>query len=236
MWVLSHFTYVALIAVLIIAGTGVPIPEDIPLILSGYLCSETHSPILEIPKYVDLNGDGVKELVPRRIPNVYFMMLAGMAGVLAGDSIVYSIGKKGIEADNFVARHLRKVMTPKRREKLERHFEKHGNLTIFVGRFLPGLRGPIFAIAGMSKLTYARFVLIDGLAAVLSVPLFVWVGYYFAGSIEQLFKAVERVKHIVFPVALVLAAGAVGIWWVRRRRAAAALAAGAAAGTAVEKG
>src|SRR6476661_3546137 len=69
MFALVHFTYVALIAILIIAGTGVPIPEDIPLILGGYMCNRVHSPITQIPRMVDMDNDGVPETaVPRHVP------------------------------------------------------------------------------------------------------------------------------------------------------------------------
>ena len=42
----------------------------------------------------------------------------------------------------------------------------HGNLTVFVGRFMPGARSIVFGMAGMSKMSYFRFLLIDGMAAV----------------------------------------------------------------------
>src|SRR3982751_5009084 len=77
---LSHFTYVALASVLILAGLGLPIPEDIPLVLSGYMCNKEFSPINEITRQVDLDGDGIKEDVPRPIPNAYLMVIAGLCG------------------------------------------------------------------------------------------------------------------------------------------------------------
>ena len=168
---LTHFTYVALTAVLILAGLGVPMPEDIPLILSGYMCNEKVSPIKYV--MVDSDNDGVKdtqETTNRKVPKVHWMIVAGMVGVLLGDSIVFSIGRRGIESNNFVARHLRKVMHSKRREKVEKHFARHGNLTVFAGRFAPGFRSIVFAFAGLSKMSYARFLLIDGIAAGISVP------------------------------------------------------------------
>lgn len=135
---LTHFTYVALVLVLVVSGLGVPIPEDIPLVFSGYLCSKEHSPIKEVLRY-DTNGDGVAD-APAKVPKLSLMIVAGMVGVLAGDSIVFTIGRRGVHGNNFVARHLRKVLHSKRREKVERHFAKHGNLTVFAGRFMPGFR------------------------------------------------------------------------------------------------
>jgi membrane protein DedA with SNARE-associated domain len=146
-----------------------------------------------------------------------------MVGVLAGDSIVFTIGRRGVHGNNFVARHLRKVLHSKRREKVERHFAKHGNLTVFAGRFMPGFRSIVFAFAGMSKMSYPRFLIIDGMAAAISVPVFIFLGHHFAETIRHdFFGYLERQKHVVIPaVSIVLLTGLL-IYIVRRRRAAAA--------------
>jgi membrane protein DedA with SNARE-associated domain len=217
---LIHFTYLALIVLLVVAGTGVPLPEDIPLITAGYLCNKHESPIAKA-NLEDLNHDGTPDHRHRHVPNIELMMVAGMIGVLLGDSIVFSLGCKGLDADNFVARHLRKVMHSKRREKVARHFRTHGNLTVFAGRFMPGFRGIIFAFAGMSKMSYARFLTLDGLAAAISVPVFIMLGHYFADRINVVLHFIDHVKHIVLPVAAVLIVGAIVLVRVRKRRAAA---------------
>jgi membrane protein DedA with SNARE-associated domain len=215
-WFLVHFTYVALVILLVIAGTGVPLPEDIPLITGGYLCSQ-NGPIAKA-NLQDTNADGVPDHPHRRVPDLYLMMVAGMIGVLAGDSVVFSIGRKGLESNSFIARHLRKVMHSRRREKVERHFARHGDLTIFAGRFLPGFRSIIFAFAGLSKMSYIRFIAIDGLAAAISVPTFVFLGYYFAQQFTLMLIYIRHIKHIVIPVAVVCLAGAAALYYVRRRR------------------
>jgi membrane protein DedA with SNARE-associated domain len=237
LWVrlfLTHFTYVALIVVLVGAGVGLPIPEDVPLIFSGYLCNKHYSPITSVipaaPGEADQDNpatdvDNSDELIPplditARTPHILLMMLAGMIGVLGGDSVVFSIGRRGITGTSFVARHLQKVMHSKRREKVERHFARHGNWTVFAGRFFPGARSVVFAFAGMSRMSYLRFVIIDGMAAAISVPLFIFIGYRFAGKIERIFREIERVRHIVIPVVAVVAVVLLGAWLVRRRRAA----------------
>jgi membrane protein DedA with SNARE-associated domain len=229
---LTHFTYLALIVVLVVAGVGVPIPEDVPLIFSGYLCNKVHSPLTAIvpaapgdPDDTPPDADTVipPVIITSRVPHIYLMMIAGMIGVLAGDSIVFSIGRKGVTGTSFVARHLQKVMHSKRREKVERHFARHGNLTVFTGRFLPGARSIVFAFAGMSRMSYLRFLLIDGIAAAISVPLFILIGFFCAGGIERLFHRIDHVKHIVLPILLVAGAGIGVLYYLRRRRAAPAV-------------
>lgn len=221
---LSQFTYVALSVVLLMGSMGIPIPEDVPLIFSGYLCHEKASPIANIE--IDTDGDGRPDMripVSEKVPKIQWMILAGMIGVLLGDSIVFNIGRHGIESDGFVSRHLRKVMHSRRREKVERHFARHGNLTIFVGRFLPGFRSLVFAFAGLSKMSYFRFIIIDGLAAAISVPSFILLGFYFAPHLNIVLSWLERIKHIVIPAAVAVIVIVALIYFLRRRRQAAAL-------------
>ena len=39
-------------------------------------------------------------------------------------------------------------MTPERREQVEEMFARYGNVIVFMGRHMAGLRAPIFAMAG----------------------------------------------------------------------------------------
>jgi membrane protein DedA with SNARE-associated domain len=106
----------------------------------------------------------------------------------------------------------------KRRQKVERHFAQHGNLTVLAGRFMPGLRSLVFGMAGMSRMTYLRFLILDGLAALVSVPLFIIVGYRFADKLDWLFARIDHIKHFLIPCLLVLAAGAIALYFIRRNR------------------
>lgn len=56
---------------------------------------------------------------------------------------------------------------------------RYSNWVLFVARFLPGLRSPIFLTAGMTRrIPFWRFLLLDGLAALISVPVWVYLGYF----------------------------------------------------------
>ncbi len=84
-------------------------------------------------------------------------------------------------------------MTPKRFQSVQEKFEKYGKMVIFVARFMPGLRTPIFLTAGISKkVTPFRFFLLDGFAAIISVPLWVYAGYHGAHNLEKLMKVVKK--------------------------------------------
>ncbi|HFC8536456.1 TPA: DedA family protein [Neisseria bacilliformis] len=186
-----QYGYAAVFSVLIACGFGVPIPEDITLVTGGII-----------------SGLGYTD------PHI--MVAVGIAGVLAGDGLVFAAGRLwggNIMRFRFIAR----VMTPQRYAQVEEKFEKYGNWVLFVARFLPGLRTPIYMTAGISrKVSVLRFILMDGLAALISVPLWVYLGDYGATNREWLMKTVHQVQHGLF-AAIGIGAVLLGWFWWRTR-------------------
>ena len=189
---LSKFTYVAMLAALAVAGVGVPIPEDLTLLLGGGLAAR-----------------GVTEFWPT--------LLCGYFGVLLGDVLIHHWGARMGPAayrHKLVRRHL----SIPRQEKLRAHFAKHGFLTVVVGRHAPMLRAPIFFLAGASRLPLWEFLLADAISSAVTVPIVVALGFYFGEHLEDIKARLHEVEWIVAAAA----AAAVAIWlMVRRRRTAA---------------
>lgn len=196
---LVHYTYWGILLTLLACGLGLPVPEDIILITGGVLASGQ--------------------------PDAFALtVLVAMVGVLGGDTIVFSLGHR--YRDKILrAPPFRWIATPKRIKQIRGLYRKYGYWAIFMSRFLAGLRVASFLMAGMSQVRYRVFILADGIAALISVPFFVWVGYFFAEDIEGVFHQIERAKTDVFGVLgvvvvlLVLRYAVwppVRGWWVRR--------------------
>jgi membrane protein DedA with SNARE-associated domain len=108
------------------------------------------------------------------------------------------------------------LLAPRRQARVQRLFARHGNRLMFVARFLPGLRTPIYLSAGMSgRVPISRFLVFDGLAALISVPFWVWLGYYGAENHDELLAWVARSKYVA--VLGLLGLASVAITWVWRR-------------------
>lgn len=186
--------YVALFTVLVVCGLGVPIPEDISLVAGGIIAGLG---------YADLR----------------VMIVVGLAGVLVGDSVMFLVGHRlGPRARRL--RWIARVLTPRRYARVQEKFDRYGNRMLFFARFLPGLRAAIFLSAGMThRVPFWRFVMLDGLAALLSVPLWVWIGYFGAERREWLLRAIREGQGLVIVLALALVA-VVGwaLWRSARRR------------------
>jgi membrane protein DedA with SNARE-associated domain len=188
----EHFGYAAVFGLLLAAGVGVPVPEELTQLTAGVLSHEG---------YLRL---GVA------IPVVW-------AGILAGDTVLFLLARRhGPRA--LESRAARRVLTPARREKLERHFARHAFLTVAVARHTGGVRFAAFALAGATGVPTATFVLADGLSALVSVPLVVGAGYLFAHHLGEARRDVRLVEVGILAAVLVAAFVAVRL---RRRRAAA---------------
>jgi membrane protein DedA with SNARE-associated domain len=147
------------------------------------------------------------------------MMLTGLAGILVGDSIIFKAGRDYGDAllETRLGRHIPRDRVAKIREL----FARHGPKFIMVARFMPGVRAVTYFVAGSSRVSYWVFLTYDGLAALVSAPAWVWLGYW-AGKNHALRRALHMAGQFQKTLAVVIVVGAlVGllVWLVRRRRA-----------------
>jgi membrane protein DedA with SNARE-associated domain len=188
----EQWPYLGVLAVLIAASLGLPLPEDIPLLTGGYLC---HKGQAALPA----------------------MIAVGLLGVLSGDIMLFNVGRR---LGHRVVRHrfLRRLVNPRQLLMAEELFARHGVKIIFAGRFLPGLRPMIFMAAGVLRVRPAVFVLVNGTAACISVPSLVILGYVFGGSLDQIKRDVRLASHAIGIALIVVALVGAGIWLHRRQR------------------
>ena len=90
---------------------------------------------------------------------------------------------------------------------------------VVFARFLPGLRAPTFFTVGHARMPYWEFLLFDGVAALVSAPLWVCVGFWFGSDLQAAAHAAGRFSsYILLGVGVVLLA--VLFRWAQARRAA----------------
>lgn len=183
--------YLAVFVVLLVSGFGAPMPEDVSLVAGGIIAGLGYA-------------------------DVRVMCAVGLAGVLIGDMVVFLVGR------HFGARALRlrwiaHLLTPRRYAQAQAKFARYGNRLMFVARFLPGLRTAVFLTAGMSRrIPFTRFIALDGLAALISVPVWIGLGYYGAENREWLLAWIRRGQGAIAIAVCVLVAI---IGWLLWRRA-----------------
>ena len=191
--IFSDYGYLAVFVMLLLCGFGLPIPEDITLVAGGIIAGLGYA-------------------------DVHTMFAVCMAGVLIGDGIMFTLGHHfGQHILAFAP--VRRLVTPQRFAQVQEKFVKYGNWVLFIARFLPGLRSPIFIVAGMSRrISIWRFILMDGLAASISVPVWVYLGDYGAYNRQWLLDMISRGQAGIYSL-LGIGALIIIIIYIRHRRA-----------------
>ena len=126
---IEEFTYVGVFLVLFIAGLGVPIPEELPVLASGILAREG-------------------------LVRWWLALPVCLIGVLAGDVSIYWIGRHWGERV-LDWRPVRYMLSREREEALKAAYRRHGVKIVFTARHLMGFRAAAFLTAGISRVPSA---------------------------------------------------------------------------------
>jgi membrane protein DedA with SNARE-associated domain len=189
----QHFPYLGLFLLLLLGEIGFPFPEDAILLLSGFLVAQ-----------------GVMNPIPT--------FLVVYLGILATDFLLFSVGRK---YGRGVIEHKRfhKILSPEKILKLEEKFDRWGSLVILLGRHVLGLRTQIFLVAGVMRMSAIKFLIADGVSALVTIGLWGVVGYLGGNSLQVLKKDITRIEHIVIVAMAVLLAGGSLFWYFKNRKA-----------------
>lgn len=185
--------YLAVAGALILTGMGLPIPEEVFVISAGIAAHNGH-------------------LEP------WLALAACLVGALIGDAVMYAIGYHfghGLLRDrHWFARY----MTPERERQVEEMIHKHGFKVFLTARFLVGVRSPVYVTAGILRMPFKRFVLVDSVCATLVVSLFFWLSYVFADAFERLWPLIQDAEVWLTCAVGIVIAGVVLYFIFRRRR------------------
>ncbi len=165
---IEQFSYIGIFFVALFAGYLIPIPEEVVLLIVGYMASE-----------------GIIHLTP-----VIFVVIIAF---IIGDNILYRLTLKNSKK---VGKFIHEVLALKIISRNKTSLEKHINLTILITRFVPFLRfvGPVFA--GYVKAKEKTFMLFNTLAIVIYAPFIIWVGYFFHDHFLQIVNQIVRIRHV----------------------------------------
>lgn len=166
---LEHISYFGTFVLMVFSGHLVPVPEEIILLLVGYA-----------------SGIGLS--------NVYFTAVSAMLGVIAGDSLLFYLSRHG----NRYIERLKNRIAPQKIAKYERMMNAHTGKTIFLSRFIVGLRFFSPILAGMLKVKWRMFLACDIPAIIIYVSFFIFLGYHFNSDIARMITEVKLARHIIF--------------------------------------
>lgn len=185
--------YIGLFAFIVLTGFGLPLPEELAVVTAGVLSARG-------------------ELDP--VVAVVVCMLAA----LIGDSAVYALGAFARRHAGERVRWWFPKVSDERLQKTNELLHRHGFKVLLVARFLVGLRFPFYIAIGASRMSFARFLVVDSACVAAVVTSFFALSYVLSERYgDALFEKIHR-GHIALTVIIVLVI-AVGYLIVRVRGA-----------------
>ncbi len=170
----THIVYAPVIIALAlcVSGFGLPISEDVLVILAGVLASQ--NPDMAVVLYLSI-----------------------VIGAYSGDSVTYWLGRLGgnrlLETKLF-----KNQIDHKKLDKLSVLFSQRAARVIIGGRFIPfGMRIMIYLVAGIGKFDYRKFAILDMIAVSLTTSITFSLAYYFG---NEIISVLDKVKYVILIV------------------------------------
>jgi membrane protein DedA with SNARE-associated domain len=138
-------------------------------------------------------------------------------GLLITDLLLYSVGRKYgrklIEHKKF-----QRMISPQRLMKLEERFTRWGALVVFFGRHLFGVRAQIFLVAGVMRMPWKKFLIVDAASALITITLWGGLGYVGGNSIQTVRKDIGNIEQFILVILGILAGSLLPFWYFKKRR------------------
>ncbi len=141
-----------------------------------------------------------------------YVILLATLGCILGDNISFYVGRK--LGRHFITQYGKYLLiTQNRLAFVEHFFEKHGDKTIFIQRWITGVRVIGALVAGTTQMPWPRFVLFNCLGAITWVTTISLIAYVFAVNLPLLLKIFGRSGWVLLGLVV-----AVGLYFYLKRR------------------
>ena len=159
----DHVSYLGIIVILVLTGCGLPLPEEVPIVAAGIASS-------------------VGKLNP------WWAFFSCLLGALGGDAVLYAIGYHF--GHSLITRHPRfaHLLHAEREAGIEQMIRRHEVKVFFLSRFMVGVRAPVFLAAGVLRIPFYRFLIIDAFCATTVVGLIFGLSYAYGDRLTNLIR------------------------------------------------
>ena len=151
--------------------------------------------------------------------SIELVIIAAAVGAILGDNFGYAVGRFG---GYPLARRVLQVFRVNESvlSGAQTYFARHGDKTVFIGRFFAILRVTVAFLAGVNHMPWRRFLVWNAFGGIAWATLYGLLGYILGRNLPLL----DTVLHIIGIGGTILVTavivGAVIFWIIRRRRAA----------------
>lgn len=182
-WLLTfaHNTgYLGVFIMTFLESTFLPIPSEITMIPVGYLVYQGEM-------------------------SMWLVIIASISGTISGSLLSYFIAYKYGRV--LIERYGRYIfIKAEKLDAIEKFFNKHGAISTFTGRLIPGLRHFISFPAGLARMNLAQFCLYTGVGGGIWMTTLLLVGYFIGRNEERIHEILSSLTLIFLAFAFLLIA------------------------------
>jgi len=183
-WIINTvgtFGYVGIVVMMFLESSFFPFPSEVVMIPAGYLASQGEM-------------------------SLTMVILSGIVGAILGSLfnywLAYKFGRKVIlKFGKYFFMNENRLMA------IEDYFYKHGHISTFIGRLIPGVRQYISLPAGLGKMDLRLFTIFTALGAGLWVIILVLLGYFIGQNqalIKEYLHSILAILSVVIMLIVVL--------------------------------
>lgn len=187
-WVVDNAGYMLVFVLMVVESSFIPFPSEVIVPPTAYLaCTKGDMNVLLVVGVATL-GALVGALI-----NYYLSLWIGRP-------VVYRF------ADSRIGRAC--LITPEKVDNAEKYFDKHGNISTFIGRLIPAVRQLISIPAGLAKMNIWSFCLYTSLGALVWNGVLALLGWWLGKTVplDELFSKVEQYNHYLTYAGLAIGA------------------------------
>lgn len=201
-----YFVYGFIVMFMTASSFGLPIPEEMTLVSAGLVAYMARNPDQFPPPTPDAEG-----------VNLVILSIVCFFAVLGSDVLIYFLGKifgrKIIKTKFFNNR-----IGQERFDKINRVFQKYSYWACGLFRFTPGVRFPGHLSCGLMGIPLWQFMLVDGAAALISVPTQVLLVASYGDVILEKIKEFKMALGIIILVIVLVWLAKKAIHYFKKKR------------------
>ncbi len=183
--------YIGIVLLMTIESTIIPFPAELILIPAGALVAEGSF---------------------AAVPVLVAAILGSVLGALINYALAYHFGRRPLNA--LIHRYGKFLfIDDKSVIRTENYFERHGHITTFIGRLVPGIRSFISLPAGFARMNVVEFSLFTALGAGTWSALLILIGYILGDNLD-----VIRSRLDTLSILLIIISGIIAFVYIKTRK------------------
>ena len=199
-WYSAHMNYASITALMAVESSFIPFPSEVVIPPAAFVAGQPDSVLCATGNYpIDV------------LIIVLFGTLGAMIGAIINYGLSVWLGRLVIYkfADSKLGHMC--LLSGEKLEKAEAYFREKGNVSTFIGRFIPGIRQLISIPAGLSRMNFGAFLWWTFLGAFIWNCVLAAIGYVAAGQMD----VIKEYSHEL-SVAILVLLGAVVLYYAAK--------------------